>query len=798
MGFPLKEPSGWGLGAERWARSSNRQAFSSRLPSVQSNFSAVTLISQVVGACSKLSATDLKELSSIAEESNAEIFFEQLLVFAERLEAKGNLDAAAIVYAAIPGKDLQGGAQQRLDAFRGNGLFGAHAETLLRGFVKTATDYRMIIPMMLGTTVFGLTRAVAVSRVTRNLSGKILIHVLPFGAELFTFALSSRFFHQLSGGSVRGSLDEDLLSAGLTLGAMRLAANTPLHQAGMFASLLMVHKIEEQIGLRPHEDGTIIVSDTLASMLSLSVGGHLGKRILGPRYLQFQAELAARQDPTPSFFPFGDRLAFQTNNVSNVPQPELRTKPIGNAKPMLMSGSGEGDGKPPTSPQGKTGQSISSETKASTALVPIKNQSLIRRSVSQIVQFWDLIIPRKWKFWRRTPSDLAPVVALRKAAGWQVEPISDSTYQEYNLIAQQRSWPLKMVMARALKNAPVETVEAWMERLFRGNRAPDMDLVRRLEWIQQGKIRGGWKFVVDSLRSIGLDGYRGTMLLEIIHDLQFTQALPELYRLLEENQDDHYNQLSRMEVFKTILSVEQKDKAVEFLDQQLQQPWLNGPIQGSNHWPQKHRRQALRIRTRLNWERTGDNAAALQDILQGQSWEDTLDRGTYRDTGKKILKNFDLLLRMGADDPKLLTDLYSDFKGDLLQRDRLALVEALLDQGQRGLVDPTLSQYREYLLGKFQFGYTEQARILAKAGEMDVALNYFRRVVARPGRTDRDRVEVLKALVQIEEKDWALQLAEELLRSPEVSIRAAALMDFIQPGWDHFFPKPLQLFLPYR
>ncbi|MFO1463655.1 MAG: carboxyl transferase domain-containing protein [bacterium] len=65
-------------------------------------------------------------------------------------------------------------------------------------------------------------------------------------------------------------------------------------QGSMFAGMMASHRLEEAVGLRAHVDGATAVTDTLASMVSLGVGSHLGHKVLGSRFATFQQEIGIR------------------------------------------------------------------------------------------------------------------------------------------------------------------------------------------------------------------------------------------------------------------------------------------------------------------------------------------------------------------------------------------------------------------------------------------------------------------------------------------------------------------------
>ncbi len=227
---------------------------------------------------------------------------------------------------------LRAAAQTRLNAMVGTGAFGCRAEFLLQRFTQDAGDPKMILPMLAGSAVYGLARGATLSRLaatakgglfTRGIGARFAASSVGFIAEVPTFALSARAMRHASGEIKPGqatSVAQDLAGSAITLGllksfsflgqkglqglhgiqvngtatrlqgAMR-SSQFVFTQGSMFAGLMAAHKIEEKFGLRPHVDGATTITDTLASMLSLGVGAHLGHKALGKGYGRWNQEL---------------------------------------------------------------------------------------------------------------------------------------------------------------------------------------------------------------------------------------------------------------------------------------------------------------------------------------------------------------------------------------------------------------------------------------------------------------------------------------------------------------------------
>lgn len=328
-------------------RGSFARSESGASPEEQGGFSAREFVRRLLesGLAERWSEGERRELAALAGEGDPNLFFEDLLRLGKRLEADGRDGAAVDVYAAVVGAvpPVKGGkrerplrilAQERLHAIQGLGAFAPRFEFLLKNFTRDAADPRAILPMLAGTTVYGLVRAAALGRLagtaraawySRGAGARILAAGAAYAAEVPVFALSGRALRGLGGVShpEASGLGHDLAGAALTLGALKgfgwagTTAFRKLHgidrygvasravgllgagrvvtsQSAMFLGLLSAHRLEAAFGLHPARDGATTLTDTLASMLSLGVGAHLGHRLLGRRFAAFQRELGLR------------------------------------------------------------------------------------------------------------------------------------------------------------------------------------------------------------------------------------------------------------------------------------------------------------------------------------------------------------------------------------------------------------------------------------------------------------------------------------------------------------------------
>lgn len=291
---------------------------------------------------SSMPAVALEEMVALAGESDPQLFAEGLFAWARRQEAEDRLELAGAVYAAFSTRDTSGAyflggtseglriqAAQRVDAILGRGALGPRAEFLLRRFAREASNPVMIAGMATGSLVFSTTRTALLSRFlaspTRSVLGaRLASSSLAFLAEVPAFWATTKGLQEaIAPGSQRWDLAtnaRELAGLGLTLGALKLSglasgalsrrlASGPnpatwsagervghgiLHQGGTLAGIMLGHRLEESVGLRPHVDGATNMIDSLGMLLQFYVGGRLSQTALGPRFQAYTQELESR------------------------------------------------------------------------------------------------------------------------------------------------------------------------------------------------------------------------------------------------------------------------------------------------------------------------------------------------------------------------------------------------------------------------------------------------------------------------------------------------------------------------
>lgn len=282
--------------------------------------STYSRMSQILEPLPGLDPRFQRELGEIAGEPDAELRRAQYLHLAGRLEKAGNGDAALSLY-------RQFGAKERLDAIVGRGRFGARFEYLLGRFASEATSYKSILPMMAGTMAFQVGKAAALSYLSSPRGGARLLATLAgMSLEVPVFTFGAKSLQAWSGDSVSWGLSSngrELAATALTLGFLKVSGfasqaalripnfaasrmvRSVLSPAAMFAGLLGAHHLETELGLRPRIEGATIYVDTLASLLSLSVGARIGNHLFEPLasgWRGLQVRRASRDSPSRAPF----------------------------------------------------------------------------------------------------------------------------------------------------------------------------------------------------------------------------------------------------------------------------------------------------------------------------------------------------------------------------------------------------------------------------------------------------------------------------------------------------------------
>ncbi|MCC6273840.1 MAG: hypothetical protein IT572_10275, partial [Deltaproteobacteria bacterium] len=341
-------------------------------------------------------AEGLEAILHLAGEGDAQLFFEGLWGLGRELENRDRLPQAATVYGALSEgarslaaaspvesanglRAMEARARERLRTMRGEGSTGARFEFLSRRLAAQATDPAMLLGMTAAGMTFRLARVATLSRlaasptvslVTRGWMPRAIAYSSGMLAESLAFTAGVRGGSALLGRPQDWALDavgREWAAGALTLVGLRATGaltrgavrglgpgegltlsltRAVLPQAGMLGGILLSHRLETRLGLRPRlADGTEL-TDALATLLHFHVGGRLSQGLMGPgwahleRGLDLQAEALARRAPLrprfPSSFgpftslaPAGASLGLPRRNVARTESlSELMSKPL--------------------------------------------------------------------------------------------------------------------------------------------------------------------------------------------------------------------------------------------------------------------------------------------------------------------------------------------------------------------------------------------------------------------------------------------------------------------------------------
>ncbi len=215
---------------------------------------------------------------------------------------------------AVPPPSIRKQAQQRLDAIAGVGSTGGRAEFLLERLAQESLEPTTLFGLGAASAAFRLTRVATLSRLlaspavhlwSRGRGAQVIAGLAGFGVEAAVFPLATRAGALALGRDLDWSgaqVGRELASSIIVLGALKLvgtgsAAMLPgrkiLPQAGMLGGILLGHRLEESLGLRPHLDGATTLVDSLAMLLQFNVAGSLARHAMGDPFHRWTRELHA-------------------------------------------------------------------------------------------------------------------------------------------------------------------------------------------------------------------------------------------------------------------------------------------------------------------------------------------------------------------------------------------------------------------------------------------------------------------------------------------------------------------------
>jgi hypothetical protein len=260
-----------------------------------------------------------REYQSLSRESDPELFWEGTLRIANRLEQENRLEASSALYqgialgAAAGFPELSRRAERGLKAITGEGENGARFEFLLRRFVRETGDPTAIASFGAGSIAYQAAKLSALSGLNAGVGSylgrkgaELVAAAAGLSVEAPVFLFASKLGRELHGPQDwrAETLAHELAGIGLTLGTLKgsgalsrsLAGANPfaqaaLPQAGMLSGILLAHRGEEMLGLRPQSSDATLFADSLTTYFQFLLGGKLAERALGPRFRGFQTRL---------------------------------------------------------------------------------------------------------------------------------------------------------------------------------------------------------------------------------------------------------------------------------------------------------------------------------------------------------------------------------------------------------------------------------------------------------------------------------------------------------------------------
>lgn len=280
-----------------------------------------------------------RELKSLAEETDPQIFYSDLLHWARVRQQEGQTAPAVRVYETLSGEisepqeilavpeAVQERAINHLTVIRGGGSWGERLEFQGEQFFEGVLSPSVILGMAVGSTVFTGTRSLLLPRLwgssarnflTSGWGARLTASTLALGTESMAFWGVSKsleeYFHP---GSQRWDLAtnlQEITSLMMTLGLLRgsgfifrrshqwavqvshssgasqisqalLGKSSAMwHQGGMLTGILMSHGLEQKLGRRVPQTFDAILLDSLVTLVQFNAAGALSHRVFPKLY----------------------------------------------------------------------------------------------------------------------------------------------------------------------------------------------------------------------------------------------------------------------------------------------------------------------------------------------------------------------------------------------------------------------------------------------------------------------------------------------------------------------------------
>lgn len=259
------------------------------------------------------------EWDSLGLENNPELFFNDLIGLAQRLQKKQPEQAAQLFGAvsAWPSQDPDLLSEQRSKAeahylaLTGQGALGPRAELFIANFTKEACDPASLVAMGLAPHVFRWARLWTASRIGAS---SLLSRGIANGTGLLAESTAFTFTHKGIATALDrpqnwdpSSLAQEWSAGALFLGSLKVSGGMAKQALGHYAltfppsiarylaegvsqtsltlGILAGHGLQEFFGLKKKATGPEMWAETLSTLLHLHVGGRLVNTVLGPHYV---------------------------------------------------------------------------------------------------------------------------------------------------------------------------------------------------------------------------------------------------------------------------------------------------------------------------------------------------------------------------------------------------------------------------------------------------------------------------------------------------------------------------------
>lgn len=290
----------------------------------------------------------LAELTSLSTERDPHLFVDGMLGLAGRLEARADSGLAAALVLSLRRRieqssewraeispELWARINRQCEIAEGRGPLVTRVESLLRHFSREASHPATLASFAAGAGAFQSLRLLSLARLTAAPASfmtsawraRALASLAGLGGETLALTATNRSLREALGERQAwdfASIRRELLANGITLGLMRGAGSfsefsfRSLHgiapgaeratrlagfsrvsrvllpQTAMFGSLLLAHRAETALGLRPEVDVSTMLVDSLATLLHFNVGARIFEAVQPRGFRAWTQSLEAR------------------------------------------------------------------------------------------------------------------------------------------------------------------------------------------------------------------------------------------------------------------------------------------------------------------------------------------------------------------------------------------------------------------------------------------------------------------------------------------------------------------------